>query len=34
MPSLLINAKIKDPENVADVFSSLFLSVVENLNIH
>jgi hypothetical protein len=26
--------KIKDPEKVADVFKSFFLSIVENLNLH
>jgi hypothetical protein len=35
MPSLLINyEKIKDPEKVADVFNSFFLSIAENLNLH
>jgi hypothetical protein len=35
MPSLLINnEKIKDPEKVANVFNSFFLSVSENLNLH
>jgi hypothetical protein len=34
MPSLLINdEKIKDPEKVADVFNSFFLSIAENLNL-
>jgi hypothetical protein len=35
IPSLLIinNEKIKDPEKVANVFSSFFLSVAENLNV-
>jgi hypothetical protein len=35
MPSLLINdKKIKEPEKVADVSSSFFLSISENLNLH
>jgi hypothetical protein len=35
MPSLLINdEKMKDPEKVVDVFSSFFLSIAENLNLH
>jgi hypothetical protein len=35
MPFLLINdEKMKDPEKVADVFNSFFLSVAENLNLH
>jgi hypothetical protein len=35
MPSLLINIdKIKDPEKVADVFNSSFLSIADNLNLH
>jgi hypothetical protein len=32
MPSLLINKKIKDPEKVANVFNSFFLSIAENFN--
>jgi hypothetical protein len=35
MPTLVINdEKIKDPEKVADVFNSFFLSIAENLNLH
>jgi hypothetical protein len=35
MPSLLTNyEKIKDSGKVADVFSSFFLSIAENLNLH
>jgi hypothetical protein len=34
MPSLLINEKMKDPEKVADVFNSFFLSIAEGLNLH
>jgi hypothetical protein len=26
--------KLKDPEKVADVFRSFFLSIAENLNLH
>jgi hypothetical protein len=35
MPSLLINdEKIEDPEKVADIFNSFFLSTAENLNLY
>jgi hypothetical protein len=34
MPSPLINnEKMKDPENVTDVFNSFFLSIAENLKL-
>jgi hypothetical protein len=35
IPSLLINdEKLKDPEVIADAFSTFFMTVTENLNLH
>jgi hypothetical protein len=35
MPSLLLHdERIKDPEQVADVFNTFFLSIAENLNLY
>jgi hypothetical protein len=35
MPSLLMNdEKIKEPEEIADVFNSFYLSIAENLSLY